>query len=144
MATGTLRDDVVHLQNLEREFAPTPVALALLLTEQDMLVLAVWNWRVDVGAPGDVGAARNQTVVEQVAHGLLQAHIDQLDGLGRGVNTYPWPAEVGGSHVYDQSAPSGTLNCGMRLFDGGCFCWFGAQEDGYDTGSHGGEYPSQR
>ena len=22
---------------------------------------------------------------------------------------------------YDQSAQSGTLNCGMRLFDGGCF-----------------------
>ena len=40
------------------------------------------DWCVDVGAPGDVGAGRDQPVVEQVAHGLLQAHVDQLDGLG--------------------------------------------------------------
>ena len=37
--------------------------------------------RVDVRAPWDVGAGCHQPVVEQVAHGLLQAHVDRFDGV---------------------------------------------------------------
>ena len=74
-------DDTVHLEDAERELAASPVAPAFLLAERDVLVLAVRNRRVDVDVPGDVGAGRHQPVVEQVAYGLLQAHIDQLDGL---------------------------------------------------------------
>ena len=75
-------DDVVHLEEAEGELAPASVASALLLAEQDVLVLAVRNRRVDVGANGDVSAGRDESVVEQVAHGLLEAHVDQLNGLG--------------------------------------------------------------
>lgn len=47
-----------------------PVAPALLLAEQDVLVLSVRHRHVDVGA------GCQQPVVEQVAHRPLQAHID--------------------------------------------------------------------
>ena len=48
---------MVNVKNAEGELATTPVAPALLLAEEDVLVLAVGNRRVDVGAPGDVGPA---------------------------------------------------------------------------------------
>ena len=54
LATGPLRDDVIHLQNAERELAAASVAPALLLAEQDVFVLPVGHWDVDVGAPRDV------------------------------------------------------------------------------------------
>ena len=76
-----LGDDMVDLEDTERELAPTSVASAFLLAEQDVLVLAVGHPHVDVGTPGDVGAGNHRSVVEQVAHGLLQAHVDQIDGL---------------------------------------------------------------
>ena len=49
-------NDVVNLQDGERELAAATVAPALLLAEQDVLVLAVRHRRIDVGAPGSVGA----------------------------------------------------------------------------------------
>ena len=61
-ATNPLRDDVVYLQDLERELRPASVASALLLTKQDVLVLTVRHRHVDVSAPGDVGAGRNPPV----------------------------------------------------------------------------------
>ena len=94
LATGPLRDDVIHLQDAERELAATAVAPAFLLAEKHVLVLAVGHRRVDVSAPGGVGVGRNQAVVEQVAHGLLQAHVDQLDGLGRDVDADPAPVQL--------------------------------------------------
>ena len=49
-------DAVVHLEQLEREIALAAVAQPLLLAEQDVLVPAVGNGRLDVGAARDVGA----------------------------------------------------------------------------------------
>ena len=97
-AAAVFRNNVVNGEVAELEGHPSPVAPAFLLAEEDVLVLAIRHWRVDVGAPGDVGAGRNQPVVEQVAHGLLQAHVDQLDGLGRDVDADPAPAQVLGGH----------------------------------------------
>ena len=57
-------------------------APAFLLAEPDVHGLPVGHRNVDVGAAGDLGAGCYQPVAEQVAHGLLQAHVDQLDGLG--------------------------------------------------------------
>ena len=99
LATRTLRDDMVNFQDAEGELAAAPVAPALLLAEQDVLVLAVGHRRVDVGAPGDVCAGSYQPVVEQVAHGLLQTYVDQLHGLGRNVDTDPAPVQVLGCHA---------------------------------------------
>ena len=53
-----------------------------LLAEPDVHGLPVGHRNVDVGAAGDLGAGCYQPVAEQVAHGLLQVHVDQLDGLG--------------------------------------------------------------
>ena len=100
-------DDVVNLQDAERELAAAPVAPAFLLAEQHVLVLAVGHRRIDVGAPGDIGADRHQPVVEQVAHGLLQAHVDQLNGLGRDVDTDPAPAQVLGGDAGGSAAAEG-------------------------------------
>ena len=54
LATGALRNNVVYLEDAERELAAASVAPALLLAEQDMLVLAVGYQGLDIGAPGDV------------------------------------------------------------------------------------------
>ena len=97
LATDALGNDVVDLEDTEWELAAASVAPTLLLAEQDVLVLAVRHRRVDVSAPGYVGAGRNEPVVEQVTHGLLQAHVDQLDGLGRDVDADPAPVQVLGS-----------------------------------------------
>ena len=72
-----------------------------------MLVLTVRHRHVDIGAPGDVGAGRYQPVVEQVAHGLLQADVDQLNGLGRDVDAYPPPAQVLSGDARGSAAASG-------------------------------------
>ena len=69
-------DDVVYFQDTERELAAAAVAPALLLAEQDMLILRVRHRRADVGA------GSYEPVVEQVTHGLLQTDVDQLNGLG--------------------------------------------------------------
>ena len=88
---------VVDLEQLEREVALAAVAEALLLSEQDVLVLAVGNGRLDVGAARDVIAGGDVAVVEQAAHGLLETHVDQLDGLGGDVDADPLAAQpVGG------------------------------------------------
>ena len=47
---GRLRDDVVNLQMAELERGLATVAASFLLAEEDMLVLAVGDGRVDVGA----------------------------------------------------------------------------------------------
>ena len=78
LASGPLRNDVVHFQHAERKLTAVAVAPALLLAEEDVLVLAVRHGRVDVGAPGDGGAGHNEPVAERVAHGLLHAHVDQF------------------------------------------------------------------
>ncbi len=54
MSTCALGDDVVNLQVSELERGLAAVAAALLLAEEDMLVLAVGDRRVDVGATGPV------------------------------------------------------------------------------------------
>ena len=84
--TAAARDDVVHLKYAKWELTAVPVAPVLLLAEQDVFVLAVGYRGVDVGAHGYVGLGGNKPLVEQVAHGLLQAHVDQFDGLGRDVD----------------------------------------------------------
>ena len=98
-AAAVLRNNVLDGEIAERELAAAPVAPALLLTEQHVLVLALRHRRVDVGAPGNVGAGGNQPVVEQAAHGLLQTHVDQYDGLGRDVYADPTPAQVFDGHA---------------------------------------------
>ena len=55
LAAGALGDHMINLQDTERELAAAAVAPPLLLAEQDVLVLAVRDRRVDVGASGDVG-----------------------------------------------------------------------------------------
>ena len=85
-AAPRLQDDVIDLEDSERELRP---AAALLLAEQDVLVLAVGNGRLDVRAVRDVGAGSDVAVMKQTAHGLLEAHVDQLDGF-RG-NVYADP-----------------------------------------------------
>ena len=94
LTAGALGDDVVHLQNAKRELAAAAVAPAFLLAEQDMLVLTVGYQGLDIGAPGDVGAGCYQPIVEQVGHGLLQAHADQFDGLGRDVAAGLAPVQI--------------------------------------------------
>ena len=94
LATGALRNNVVYLEDAERELAAASVAPALLLAEQDMLVLAVGYQGLDIGAPGDVGAGCYQPIVEQVGHGLLQALADQFDGLGRDVDAGLAPVQI--------------------------------------------------
>ena len=72
LAADALGDDVVDLKVAERELAPASVAPALLLAEQGMLVLA-----------GMAPARRCRCgQFEQVAQGLLQGDVDQLNGLG--------------------------------------------------------------
>ena len=71
LATAAMWDDVIDFQDAAGELATTAVAPAFLLTEKDVLVLPVGHWRVNVGAPGDVGGGRTQPVVEQVAPRLL-------------------------------------------------------------------------
>ena len=78
LAAGVLGDDVINLQVAKLESGTAPAATALLQPEQDVLVLAIGDRRINVGAPWDVGARRYQTVVEQLSHRLLQAEIDQL------------------------------------------------------------------
>ena len=41
---------MVHLKSAERKLDPAPVAPTLLLAKEDVIVLAVWHRRVDVGA----------------------------------------------------------------------------------------------
>ena len=52
LATGALGDDVINLEDAERELGPAPVAPALPLAEQDVLVLAVRHRGVVIGTPG--------------------------------------------------------------------------------------------
>ena len=54
MSTCALGDDVVNLQVPERERGLAAVAASFLLAEENMLVLAVGDGRVDVGAMGPV------------------------------------------------------------------------------------------
>ena len=74
---------MVNLVELEGEVSPAAVAQPLLLPEEDVLVLAVGYGSIDVRAPGNVGAGGDVAVMKEAAHGLLQAHVDQLHGLGR-------------------------------------------------------------
>ena len=57
VAAGVLGNDVVHLKEAELESGVATVATAFLLAEQDVLVLAIRDRRVNVGAPGYVGSA---------------------------------------------------------------------------------------
>ena len=98
---------MVDLEQLEREVALAAVAEALLLAEEDVLVLAVGNGRLDVRAPGDVRAGSDVAVVEQAAHGLLEAHVDQLDGLRGYVYTDPLAAQIVGGDAGGGAAAEG-------------------------------------
>ena len=63
---------------------------------------------VDVGVPRDVNAGR-KPVVEQVTRGLLQTHIDQLNGLGRDVDADPAPAQVLSGDARGSAAANGGM-----------------------------------
>ena len=89
---------MVNLEYAERQLRPATVADAFLLAEGDVLVLAIGDRGVDVGAGGDV------TIVEQAAHVLLQAHVDQLDGLGGVVDANPLAAQSVGGDACDGAA----------------------------------------
>ena len=91
-AAPRLRDDVIDLEDSKRELRPAAVAEALLLAEEDVLVLTVGDGRLDIRAPGDVRASGDVAVVERAAHGLLEAHVDQLDGLRGDVDADPFAA----------------------------------------------------
>ena len=49
---------------------------------------------VNIGTARDVRPGGDQAVVEQAAHGLLEAHVDQFDGLGGDVDANPLAAQV--------------------------------------------------
>ena len=109
-AAPRLRDDVIDLEDSERELRPAAVAEALLLAEQDVLVLAVGNEGVYVRAPGNVRAGGDVAVVEQAAHGLLEAHVDQLDGFRGYVDAYPLAAQLVGGDAGGGAAAEGVEN----------------------------------
>ena len=88
------RHHVVYLEQLEREVSPAASAEALLPTVEDVLVLAVGDRRIYVGAPRDVGAGGDVPVVEEVAHRLPEAHVDQLHGFRGDVDAHPFPAQL--------------------------------------------------
>ena len=106
-AAPRLRDDVIDLEDSERELRPAAVADALLLAEQDVLVLAVGNGRLDVRAARDVCAGGDVAVVEQATHGLLEAHVDQLDGLRGDVDADPFAAQLVGGDAGGGAAAEG-------------------------------------
>ena len=62
---------------------------------------------VYVRAARDVGAGGDVAVVEQAAHGLLEAHFDQLDGLGGYVDTDPLAAQIVGGDAGGGAAAEG-------------------------------------
>ena len=109
-ASPRLRYDVIDLEDSERELRPAAVAEALLLAEQDVLVLAVGNGSLDVRAPGDVGTGGEVAVVEQAAHGLLEAHVDQLDGFRGYVDADPLAAQLVGGDAGGGAAAEGVEN----------------------------------
>ena len=106
-AAPRLRDEVIDLEDSERELRPAAVAQPLLLAEENVLVLAVGNRRLDVRAAQDVGAGGDVAVVEQAAHGLLKAHVDQLDGLRGYVYTDPLAAQIVGGDAGGGAAAEG-------------------------------------
>ena len=116
LAAGVLGDDVINLQVAKLESGTPPAATALLQPEQDVLVLAIGDRRINVGAPWDVGARRYQTVVEQLSHRLLQAEVDQLYGLGRDVD--PEPAAP---QVIRRDASSGAAAEGVQHYENTAF-----------------------
>ena len=109
-AAPGLGDSVVNLVQLEWEVSPAPGAQPFLLTEQDVLVLAVGNGSLDVCASGDVGAGGDVAVVEQAAHGLLEAHVDQLDGFRGYVDADPLAAQLVGGDAGGGAAAEGVEN----------------------------------
>ena len=98
---------VVNLEQLEREIAFAAVAQPLLLAEQDMLVLAVGNGRLDGSTPRDVRAGGDVAVMEQAAHGLLEAHVDQFDGFRGNVYAEPLAAKLVGGDAGGGAAAEG-------------------------------------
>ena len=70
LATGTLRNDVVDLKDAERELAAAAVAATFPLAEENLFVLAVRNWLVDVSAPGDGEQPVMQPVTRRLPGGV--------------------------------------------------------------------------
>ena len=60
---------------------PTPTRGMMWSTSRTRNGNSVRHRQVDIGPREYVRASRHQPIVEQVAHGLLQAHVDQIDGL---------------------------------------------------------------
>ena len=106
-AAPRLRDDVIDLEDSEQELRPAAVAEALLLAEEDVLVLAVGNGRLDVRAARDVGAGGDVAVMKQTAHGLLEARVDQLDGFRGDVYADPLAAQLVGGDAGGGAATEG-------------------------------------
>ena len=109
-AAPRLRDNVIDLEDSEREVSPAPSAQPFLLAEQDVLVLPVRDGGVNVGPARDVGSSGNVTVVEQAAHGLLEAHVDQLDGFRGYVDADPLAAQLVGGDACRGAAAEGVEN----------------------------------
>ena len=53
LAAGSLRNDMIDLEDAKGKIGAATVAPALLLAEENLFVLAVRNWLGDVGAPGE-------------------------------------------------------------------------------------------
>ena len=79
---GVDGNEVVHLQVSEVEGGPAASAAALLLTEEDMLVLAVRPESIDVRAAGNVGAGGDQAVVEQAPMDCWSRTLTSSTALG--------------------------------------------------------------
>ena len=109
-AAPPLRDDVIDLEDPERKLRPAAVAHPFLLAEQDVLVLAVGNGRLDVGAARDVRAGGDVAVVKQAAHGLLEPHVDQLDGFRGYVDADPLAPQLVGGDTGRGAAAEGVEN----------------------------------
>ena len=89
---------MVYLKYLEREVHPATYAVSLLLSKEDVLVLAIGLGLLYVGPLGNVGPGGDIAVVKQTAHGLLEPDFDQFHGLRGYVYPYPLPAQpVGGN-----------------------------------------------
>ena len=68
-----LRDYMVNLEYLEREVHAAPRTAALLLPKKDVLVLAVVDRCIYVSAPGDICPGRDEAVVKEAPHKLLES-----------------------------------------------------------------------
>ena len=113
-----LRDDVVNGEVAEGEQHLASSAQPFLLPEQYVLVLAVGDGCFDVGPPGYIGAGGDVAVMKKAAHSLLQAHVDQLHGLGGYVYANPAALQLVGGNASRGTATEGVKDGVIRVAAG--------------------------